>query len=72
MISVKVSKTKWCQAISDWLTSHLETGKYGYNRETLEPDYEYFEYLFIDAVDATAFTLTFNITWHENWTILRQ
>ncbi len=67
MTSVKVRKTNWHQGISDWLTSHLETGKYGFNRETLEPDYSYFEYVFTDDEDATAFTLTFNITHYEDW-----
>lgn len=65
MTSVKIRKTKWHQELSDWLAGHLETGKYGFNRETLEPDYLYFEYVFIDAEDATAFTLTFNHTVFE-------
>jgi hypothetical protein len=63
--AVRIGKTKWSQEISDWLTTQLETGKYGFNRETLEPDYEYFEYLFIDAEDATAFSLTFSNTIYE-------
>jgi len=64
--AVRVGKTRWHQEISDWLTVKLETGKYGFNRETLEPDYAYFEYWFVDAEDATAFSLTFDIT-YEDW-----
>ena len=66
MNAVRVGKTKWSQRISDWLVAQLETGKYGFNRDTLEPDYEYFEYYFINAEDATAFSLTFSDTIHED------
>ena len=66
MIAVRVGKTKWSSPISDWLTAQLETGKYGFNRETLEPDYAYFEYYFVNAEDATAFSLTFSDTIHED------
>ena len=66
MKAVKIVKTKWYQLISDWLSTHLETGKYGFNRDTLEPDYEYFEYYFINSEDATAFSLTFSDKIYED------
>lgn len=67
MIAVRVGKTNWHYAMSDWLVTQLEIGKYGFNRKTLEPDFPYFEYIFIHAEDATAFSLTFNIITNEDW-----
>lgn len=60
MTGVRIRKIKWCQAMSDWLMFQLEAGKYGLNRETLEPDFNYFEYWFINAEDATAFRIMFS------------
>ena len=69
MIAVRVGKTKWISKISDWLVSQLETGKYGFNRDTLEPDYPYFEYWFVDSEDAVAFVLTFQEANTAEWTL---
>ncbi len=60
MSSVKVRKIEWSPQILDWLTAQLLEGKYGFNVDTLQPDYEHFEYWFIDGEDALAFRLTFS------------
>jgi len=60
MSSVKVRKTAWSQQIQDWLTVQILAGKYGFKVETLQPDYEHFEYWFVDGEDALAFRLTFS------------
>jgi len=56
---VKLNKVKWRSDVTDWLVSRIEFGKYGFNRDTLDPDYEYFEYWFIEPEDALIFRLTF-------------
>jgi len=65
MKAVRVEKAKWSREMSDWLTAQLETGKYVLIPKTLEPNYEYFEYLFVNSEDATAFSLTFSNTIYE-------
>lgn len=61
MTLVKVEKVKWNNDMSDWLLTNLEAGKYGMLRESLLPEFEHFEYIFIDENDALVFALTFNI-----------
>ncbi len=60
MNAIKIRKTAWSQKIQDWLTAQILVGKYGFNVNTLQPDYEYFEYWFIDGEDALAFGITFS------------
>ncbi len=43
----------------DWLKSNLQDGKYGFIRYTLDPDYDYFEFVFTDAEDAMMFGIMF-------------
>lgn len=56
---VRVDKSKWTSDIWIWLDSQVQIGKYGFNKETLAPDYSYFEYWFVHSEDATAFILSF-------------
>lgn len=65
---VRIGKTKWIFDISNWLVTQLTPGKYGFNKDTLEPDYSYFEYWFLNSEDALAFRMTFSDTFNGYWT----
>lgn len=56
---VKIQKTEWEKSSLEWLKHNMITGMYGFNQETLEPDYTYFEFLFIDPEDAIMFALLY-------------
>jgi hypothetical protein len=57
--SVRITKTKWSFLVSAWLREHFVTGEFWFNKETLEPDYSYFEYCFVNSEDAVAFRINF-------------
>jgi hypothetical protein len=57
---VEVRKPAWCPQILDWLKAQVIAGEYGFNVESLGPDYEHFEYWFTYGEDALAFKLTFS------------
>lgn len=59
MTSVRITKTKWSNQVTEWIILHFVDGEFWFNRETLEPDYSYFEYCFVNPEDALAFKINF-------------